>query len=108
MIALIDDNRAAIADLCQKFGVQHLAVFGSAATGVFDPATSDLDFAVEFEDYGPGIARRFMGFIAALEELVQTDVDVVTPSSITNLDFLRELNRTAVALYDSGNRTAAA
>lgn len=36
--------------LCWRFGVQRLDVFGSAATVSFDPATSDIDFIVEFED----------------------------------------------------------
>ena len=60
MIALIEDNREAIVALCEQYGVQRLAVFGSAAKGTFDPATSDLDFVVEFEDYGPGVSRRFL------------------------------------------------
>ncbi len=108
MIALIDDNRDAIAALCQQYGVQKLAVFGSAVKGTFDPATSDLDFAVEFENYGPGIGKRFMGLIVALEDLFGRGIDIVTPSSVKNPFFLDELERTAVPLYDSGDRTAAA
>jgi len=108
MIALIEDNRDAIATLCRQYGVQRLAVFGSAVKGTFDPATSDLDFAVEFEDYGPGIGKRFMRFIMALEDLVGTRIDIVTPSSIKSQVFLRELERTAVPLYESGSQTTAA
>lgn len=108
MIALIEDNRDAIAALCEQYGVQKLAVFGSAVKGTFDPATSDLDFAVEFEDYGPGIGRRFMRFIVALEDLVGTRIDIVTPSSIKSQWFLRELERTAVPLYESGSQPTAA
>lgn len=32
MIALIEDNREAIAELCERFGVRRLAVFGSACS----------------------------------------------------------------------------
>ncbi len=51
MIALIEDNREAIAELCRQFGVRRLAVFGSAAKGTFDPATSDVDFLVDLGNY---------------------------------------------------------
>jgi len=108
MIDLIEDNRAAITALCEQYGVQRLAVFGSAVRGTFDPATSDLDFAVEFADYGPGIGGRFMRFIVALEDLVGTRIDIVTPSSIKSQAFLRELERTAVPLYECERKTAVA
>ncbi len=42
MIALIEENMEAIVELCERFEVRRLALFGSAATGTFDPATSDL------------------------------------------------------------------
>jgi predicted nucleotidyltransferase len=68
MIDLIEYNRQAIEDLCRQYGVRRLAVFGSAAKGTFDPATSDLDFVVEMADYGPGVAMRFLSFGVALED----------------------------------------
>ena len=43
MIALVDENRDAMVALCERFRVRWLALFGSAATGTFGPATSDLD-----------------------------------------------------------------
>jgi predicted nucleotidyltransferase len=108
MIALIEDNRDAITALCRQYGVRKLAVFGSAAKGTFDPARSDLDFAVDFKDYGPGVGKRFMKLIVALEDLVGVRIDIVTPSSITDHIFLRELDRTAVTLYESEFQTTAA
>ncbi|HZZ63539.1 MAG TPA: nucleotidyltransferase domain-containing protein [Roseiarcus sp.] len=48
MLPLIAERRSEIADICRRFGVRRLAVFGSAARGRdFDPARSDLDFLVE-------------------------------------------------------------
>jgi len=50
MLPLIAERRAAIADICRRFGVSRLAVFGSAARGEdFDPARSDVDFLVAYE-----------------------------------------------------------
>jgi uncharacterized protein len=50
MHATIADHREDIARLCERFRVRRLDVFGSATTDQFDPATSDVDFVVEFVD----------------------------------------------------------
>ena len=51
---IIEPNLPAITELCRRFGVRLLHLFGSAATGRFDPGRSDLDFHVEFEEMPPG------------------------------------------------------
>ena len=48
MISLIENKRTVLTDLCRRFGVRRLELFGSAATDAFDPSRSDLDFLVEF------------------------------------------------------------
>lgn len=60
---IVEQNLPAIAELCRRFGVRRLDLFGSAAMGRFDPQRSDLDFLVEFEPEAQGksyfpIARR--------------------------------------------------
>ena len=52
MLSVIEENRRQIADLCCRYGVKRLELFGSAARGNFDPAKSDLDFFVEFVSDG--------------------------------------------------------
>jgi predicted nucleotidyltransferase len=47
MVTIIEDNMARLIELCQQYKVARLDVFGSAASGKFDPASSDLDFLVE-------------------------------------------------------------
>jgi uncharacterized protein len=45
MHRLIQDKRSEIAELCRRYHVQQLEMFGSAARGDdFDPAKSDADF----------------------------------------------------------------
>jgi len=39
-----------IAEICRLYRVRRPAVFGSALTERFDPARSDVDFAVDFAD----------------------------------------------------------
>lgn len=46
VIALIDQHLDEISDLCSRYQVARLDLFGSAATDDFDPVSSDLDFIV--------------------------------------------------------------
>jgi uncharacterized protein len=61
---IVERNLPVIAELCRRFGVRRLDLFGSTATGRFDPARSDLDFLVEFE---PDIGGK--SYFRLLEEL---------------------------------------
>ncbi len=47
---------ATLPALCRRFGVRRLDLFGSAASGRFDPGRSDLDFVVSFADLLPPAA----------------------------------------------------
>jgi len=49
MIADIASHREELRELCRRFHVRRLDLFGSATGDDFDPARSDLDFLVEFE-----------------------------------------------------------
>ena len=100
MIALIEDNRDAIVALCRQYGVQRLAVFGSAVKGTFDSATSDLDFVLEFADYGPGVASRFIYFANALEALFDRSVDLVFESKLSDPEFRAEVLSTMEVIFD--------
>jgi predicted nucleotidyltransferase len=108
IIALIEDNREAIVELCERFRVRRLAVFGSAAKGTFDPATSDVDFLVDLGDYDDRVAKRFMGFIVALEDLMGRRIDVVTEKAVADPDFRRELDATAEVIYGTATSETAA
>jgi predicted nucleotidyltransferase len=103
MIALIEDNRDAMAAICEQYGVQRLAVFGSAVKGTFDPEDSDLDFLADLGSYKRGVGRRYLGLIVALEKLFGRNVDVVTIHARTSEWFRRELERTSVTIYERGH-----
>jgi uncharacterized protein len=100
MHAIVEQRRAEIADLCRLYRVKRLDVFGSAATGTFDPASSDIDFLVEFEDMDDGTyARRFFDLMNALESLFERKVDLLTPASIRRPTFRDEVDRTKQVVY---------
>ncbi len=43
MVALIEDKRDAIEELCRRFGVVRLYLFGSATPDDFRPGESDIE-----------------------------------------------------------------
>jgi predicted nucleotidyltransferase len=85
-----------LAELCRRFGVKRLEIFGSAATDQFDPDRSDLDCLAEFEEI---TFRGYFGFIEALEALFGRHVDLLTPRSIHNRYLLASVNRTRTLIY---------
>ena len=109
MIPLVDRHREEIAVLCRRFGVRRLDLFGSAATGSFDAATSDLDFVATFADIRtPGYADRYLGFAEALEGLFGRSVDLVTERSIQNPCFRQAVEAARQPVYDERDALAAA
>jgi uncharacterized protein len=109
MIESVARQRDAIRDLCRHFGVRRLDLFGSAASGGFDPETSDLDFVATFADtLVPGIADRYLSFAEALEALFGRPVDVITERSIRNSYFRQAVDSTRQPLYDERDTSAAA
>jgi uncharacterized protein len=77
MIALISENLPELTRLCCKYGVRKLEIFGSAATGEFNPETSDIDFVIDFVEDGPGSVDRYLGFLESVEALFGRHVDLV-------------------------------
>ena len=102
MIALVADKQAEIAALCRRYGVRRLELFGSAATGDFAPATSDLDFIIDFTDYDATVARRFHAFDEALEQLFDRPVDFIFDRKLTNPYLRATVNQSRELLYAEG------
>ena len=68
---------ATLAELCRRFSVRELSLFGSAARGEMS-TDSDVDVMVEFE---PGVRiglLKFQSLADELESLVGRKVDLVT------------------------------
>jgi predicted nucleotidyltransferase len=100
MIDLIENHRAELEELCRRFRVKTLEVFGSAADGKFDPTRSDLDFLVEFFPMEPGPhSKAYFGLWFALQELFRREVDLVEVLAIQNPYFLKAVNQSRQVLY---------
>ena len=96
---LLKGKQKALEEVCRRFRVRRLEVFGSALGEEFGD-TSDLDFLVEFEaPQVVGYADRFFGLKEALEELFGRPVDLVVASAITNPFFRRAVEERKVLVY---------
>jgi predicted nucleotidyltransferase len=73
--AQIDSNQ--LADLCRRYGVRELSVFGSAVRGELTHG-SDIDVMVEFEPGARVGLVKFESLSDDLEALMGRKVDLVT------------------------------
>lgn len=93
-------RKAEIAQLCHRYGVRRLELFGSAAAGTGRTGESDLDFLVEFDTLPAGAyADAFFGLLESLEQLFGRPVDLVVSSAIKNPYFRQAIEPTRVLLY---------
>jgi predicted nucleotidyltransferase len=89
-----------VRDLCQRYGVRRLEVFGSATTDAFEPSRSDIDFLYAFDDTtAKSLADRFFGLMEELESLVGRKVDLVAMDAIRNPYLQRAVNEQRQVLY---------
>ncbi len=101
MHAIIANKREELADLCRRYGVARLEVFGSAARGTdFDLETSDADFLVEF-DPNSALAPfdRYFDLIEALRETLGRPVDLVEARAIRNPYLRASINKSRELVY---------
>jgi predicted nucleotidyltransferase len=101
MKSVVEDKQGLLPDLCRRYGVRRLELFGSGATADFDPNSSDLDFLVEFlpeQDLGPWL-RHYFALQDELARLFERRVDLVMAGAVKDPHFRRELERTRTLLY---------
>ncbi len=101
MIADIATHRDELRELCRRFHVRRLDVFGSAARAVdFDPARSDLDFLVEFELVElAAYFDVFFGLKELLETLFGRKVDLVEAGAVRNSYMKASIERSREWVY---------
>ena len=107
MASVLDSRLAEIRDLCRRYGVARLELFGSAASGAFDPQRSDLDFLVEFDSDPSGLFDRYFGLKESLEALYGRRVDLVSAGSLRNPYFIEAVNQSRQLVYAAEDPQAA-
>jgi predicted nucleotidyltransferase len=93
-------QKDALEQICRRYRVHRLELFGSAVSGPYREGNSDLDFLVEFEALPAGAyADAFFGLLEALEDLFGRPVDLVVSSAIKNPYFKQSIESNKALLY---------
>ena len=101
MNSIVTDRIPQLVELCKKYRVTTMYLFGSAATGKFDDKTSDIDLLFSFspeltpEEYG----ENYFDLMYALDDLFGRKVDLVSEKSLKNPYFIASVERTKQLIY---------
>ena len=100
MTAISEDKREAIIELCRRFGVVRLHIFGSAVRDDFRPGESDVDLLVDFGRMdGRSKAHAYFDLLDELRRVLGTDVDLVMTGAVKNHYLARDIEQTKKELY---------
>jgi len=99
--SLVTDHSGEVAELCRLYQVERRDLFGSAASGEFDPESSDLDFIVAYRHDGdpdPWFSKH-LELQAALVRVFDRPVDLVIDQPFRNPYFAQAVEVTRTPLY---------
>lgn len=91
-------HEQALRDLCRRWKIAELSVFGSALRGDFDP-DSDVDLLVVFEPKAGWDAFELVALRDEFAALFGRAVDMVEPASLLNPFRRQEILRHCEVLY---------
>lgn len=95
----ISQHLVEIAEICKRYNVRRLELFGSAARDSGFSEASDADFLVEFESVSAADLHSFFGIKFELEKLLGVHVDLVEVGSVRNPYVLASMNRDRQSVY---------
>ena len=96
--ALLKPYLPSLQQLCKKYGVEKLYVFGSLATDSFDEKSSDVDFLVNFKG-NESIAMNLLSLLIDLEKLLNRKVDLIRERPFENEYFAHSVAETKTLVY---------
>ena len=93
MVPAILEHREVIADLCRRYGVIRLEVFGSAARGTdFDADRSDIDFMIDLGERSLTLTA-YLDLKDELEALFGRSVDLIERKTVEqSRNYIRRKN----------------
>ncbi len=100
MTHVLEGHRQELIELCRRYRVRQLDVFGSATRSDFDEVSSDVDLLVQFEDrpYADR-ADAYLGFLTSVEALLQRHVDLVEAGALRNPYLRRGIDESRELVY---------
>jgi uncharacterized protein len=97
-LSLLKPHLQALGQVCKKYGVEKLYVFGSLATLQFDEKTSDVDFLVSFKS-NERIGMNLLSMLIDLETLLGRKVDLIRERRFENEYFAQSVEATKTLVY---------
>ena len=102
MYKLVEEKLNEIKEICRKYDVETLYLFGSAGTNQFKD-DSDIDFLISFKkEKGVSIEKytdNYFDLHYKLEELFNRNIDLLTENSLSNPYFIASIEETKKLLY---------
>jgi len=99
MNSIVTDKLPQVAQICRKYRVVTMYLFGSVTTGTFNEK-SDIDVMVSFGDVESlEYFDNLISFKQALEKLFARSVDLLEESAIRNPVLRRSIERNKQLVY---------
>src|SRR5215204_384974 len=99
MISFIENKKPELQQLCKKYAVKSMYLFGSASKGDFKKE-SDIDLLITFQELTfDKYTDNYFELHEALESLFSRKVDLVTERSLSNPYFIQSIDQTKQLLY---------
>jgi uncharacterized protein len=100
MIAELKERMENVVELCHRFHVRELNLFGSSVSASRVSEVGDLDFLVRFQEMPPIIhADSYFGLAESLSELFGCRIDLVEENTIRNPFFLESVEAAKKPIY---------
>ncbi|MGF7080637.1 nucleotidyltransferase family protein [Mucilaginibacter sp. UYCu711] len=96
---LIDNHIDSLTELCSKYNVEKMYLFGSALNPNLN-TKSDIDFLVKFKSIE--LSKYFENYINLkenLQNLFGRDVDLLEEQTLRNPILIKSINRTKELIY---------
>jgi hypothetical protein len=105
MTNAVKDHLDSITDICKKYGVKSLYLFGSG-TGNSYNVQSDLDFLVEYFKDADGLPEApfdYFDLLFSLQKATGRKIDLVVKDALRNPYFIRSVEENKVLIYEKRN-----
>ena len=100
MIPAVAERTAELPEICHRYHVARLDLFGKAVTADSITHEDNLNFLVEFQSLPPGdYVDAYFGLMESLEQLLGLPVQMTTDSAIKNPYFRHMVEKSRVNLY---------